>query len=81
MIKDSYENGECPDCGESIPAEMVSGGECANCGHVFHEHECEHQIDWSTLAPADGADGIVDVWCSECGVSGSVRINPEDIQW
>lgn len=43
--------------------------------------ECEHkEIDWSSVRPADGAPGIVDVWC-KCGQSGSVRIDPDDIQW
>jgi hypothetical protein len=40
----------------------------------------EHAPDWSTSQPADGAPGIVDVWCT-CGQSGSVRIDPSDIQW
>lgn len=34
-IKDSYPNGRCPDCGEPIPDDVVSGQECKNCGHVF----------------------------------------------
>lgn len=36
-IKDNYENGECPDCGDAIPDDIVDGGECSNCGHVFYE--------------------------------------------
>ena len=36
MIKDDYDNGECPDCYEDIPDDMVEGGECENCGHVFY---------------------------------------------
>jgi len=40
----------------------------------------EHKPVWSTLAPADGAPGVVDVWC-ECGLSGSVKIVAADIQW
>lgn len=36
-IKDLYENGECPDCGETIPDNAVDGSECVNCGHVFCE--------------------------------------------
>ena len=36
-IKDNYENGECPDCGDPIPDDIVDGGECSNCGHVFYE--------------------------------------------
>jgi DNA-directed RNA polymerase subunit RPC12/RpoP len=34
-IKDSYPGGVCPDCGEEIPDNVVSGEECPNCGHVF----------------------------------------------
>jgi len=40
----------------------------------------EHKPDWNTLQSADGAPGIVDVWCL-CGLSGSARIDPKDIQW
>jgi hypothetical protein len=35
-IKDSYPDGKCPDCGESIPDNIVGGDKCSNCGHVFH---------------------------------------------
>jgi hypothetical protein len=35
QVKDSYEGGACPDCGEDIPDDIVEGGECNNCGHVF----------------------------------------------
>ena len=44
----------------------------------MENHKCEP--DWITVQSADGAPGIVDVWCS-CGKSGSVRIDPTDIQW
>ena len=37
-IKDNYPEGECPDCGDPIPTDVVDGGECENCGHVFYEH-------------------------------------------
>jgi len=36
-IKDNYDNGDCPDCGEIIPDDMITGGECKNCGHVFQD--------------------------------------------
>ena len=36
-IKDSYENGTCPDCREEIPDDVVEGGACSICGHVFYE--------------------------------------------
>lgn len=31
-----YLSGECPDCGEKIPAVAVEGDCCGNCGHVFY---------------------------------------------
>lgn len=31
----SYPDGECPDCGEKIPKDVVEGEACENCGHVF----------------------------------------------
>ena len=36
LIKDSYENGECPDCGEDIPNDVSNGDGCSNCSHVFY---------------------------------------------
>ncbi len=36
-IKESYEDGECPDCGHEIPDDVEEGDECDNCPHVFHE--------------------------------------------
>jgi|TARA_Y100000034_G_scaffold135146_2_gene205898 hypothetical protein len=38
-IKDNYDNGECPDCGEPIPEDMVKGGDCLNCRHVFQDDD------------------------------------------
>ena len=34
-IYNSYENGECPDCGEGIPKNVQEGDACKNCEHVF----------------------------------------------
>lgn len=34
-VKDDYPDGECPDCGESIPDAAWKGDACENCGHVF----------------------------------------------
>lgn len=42
---------------------------------------CEHQPNLDAITPADGAPGIVDIPCTECGVLGSVRVPCEDIQW
>ena len=36
IIKGSYENGECPDCGEDIPNDVSNGDGCSNCSHVFY---------------------------------------------
>lgn len=45
-------------------------------------NKCDHAPDWSTVTPADGAPGIVDVCCRKCrGCCGSVRIDPDDIDW
>ena len=41
-IRKLYENGECPDCGDTIPPTMVDGGECENCGHVFYAELLEN---------------------------------------
>ena len=48
---------------------------------VCPKTEGEHMPDWSAVTPADGAPGIVDVPCCNCGRSGSVAINPGDVQW
>jgi len=33
-----YEDAECPDCGDPIPARTQSGDNCENCGHTFWTH-------------------------------------------
>ena len=38
-LQASYDDAECPDCGEAIPDVAVNGDECSNCGHVFYEDE------------------------------------------
>jgi hypothetical protein len=45
MIKDNYNNGECPDCNDPIPDDMVTGGECINCGHVFQDEYYPEELD------------------------------------
>jgi transposase len=35
LIRESYEDEECPDCGLTIPGNVPDGGECLRCGHVF----------------------------------------------
>ena len=39
LIKASYEDGECPDCGEQIPNDVKEGQECKNCDHVFTKYK------------------------------------------
>jgi hypothetical protein len=34
-VRDEYENGECPDCGDPIPEGAPNESDCENCGHVF----------------------------------------------
>jgi hypothetical protein len=35
LIRESYSDAECPDCGDPIPEDVVDGQECKNCGHTF----------------------------------------------
>jgi hypothetical protein len=35
LILESYVGEEYPDCGEAIPRNVLTGDECANCGHIF----------------------------------------------
>ena len=37
VIRESYENSVCPDCGEDIPTNVVDGQACENCGHGFFD--------------------------------------------
>lgn len=54
---------------------------------LHQKQACQHDPDPRTIQPADGTgrgkdvDFIVDVTCRKCGISGSVRLNPEDIDW
>ena len=45
------------------------------------EHGLDHTLDWSTARPADGAPGVMDIWCSVCGESGSFRVDADDVNW
>lgn len=45
------------------------------------EEECEHEPDWQSVRPVPELPGVVDVWCSKCGLSGSITLNKEDILW
>lgn len=41
ILKSEYPYGECPDCHEPIPDNIVDGEECPNCGHVFRRAHVE----------------------------------------
>lgn len=46
QMKDTYTNGECPDCFDKIPDEVEEGDACSNCGHVFcdiHENDLDEE--------------------------------------
>lgn len=53
-VADQFENGECPDCGEPIPNDVVRGGECQNCGHVWNWGESEYTVQAAIDAQAQG---------------------------
>ena len=40
----------------------------------------QHCPDWTTIQPAEGAYGIIDVKCSICGTMGSFKPS-EDVNW
>lgn len=42
-----------------------------------------HTPDWTTVRHADvpASEPIFDVWCSDCGQSGSFGLTEEDIDW
>jgi hypothetical protein len=48
---------------------------------------CQHEADPLSLSFPEEARGdeflhfVVDVTCKKCGLSGSVRIDPKEIQW
>lgn len=54
---------------------------------VDKQTRCTHRPDPSSITPADGAgrnrgtDWIVDVRCAYCGASGSIRIDPDKIEF
>lgn len=49
--------------------------------------KCVHEPDPADIKPADGAgrdrgtDWILDVTCKKCGRSGSIRIDPADVDF
>jgi predicted RNA-binding Zn-ribbon protein involved in translation (DUF1610 family) len=37
IIRESYEDSVCPDCGDAIPTDVEHEAACTNCGHVFYD--------------------------------------------
>lgn len=54
-------------------------------GGVWVLAKCEsgHAPDWDTCRVADTqpASTVLDFWCSRCGVTGSVSVYTDDINW
>jgi hypothetical protein len=54
-------------------------------GGVWVLANCEsgHAPDWDTCRVADTqpASTVLDFWCSRCGVTGSVSVYTDDINW
>ena len=48
-----------------------------------HDDGSPHVPDWTTVthADVDPRRPIFDIWCTECGQSGSFGLTPTDIQW
>ena len=55
IIKDSYENGECPDCGKNIPDDVSGGDGCSNCGHAFYTYPLVKQEEKNVWIQANQA--------------------------
>ena len=61
--------------------------DCATEAFCPKSPDFRHHPDPASVKPADGAgrnrgtDWIVDVACKHCGRSGSVRIDPEDVEF
>jgi hypothetical protein len=68
-------------------AELFRGAECGTEGFCPKSPDYRHHADPAGIKPADGAgrnrgtDWIVDVNCKHCGRSGSVRIDPDEIEF
>ena len=51
-IKESYSDGECPDCSNDIPTNVADGESCLNYGHVFVSQSDNDEIDaWMDSLP------------------------------
>jgi len=68
-------------------ARLFRDADCATEAFCPKSSDFKHHPDPTSITPADGAgknrgtDWIVDVNCRHCGRSGSVRIDPKDIEF
>ena len=68
-------------------AELFRDADCDTEAFCPQSSDFKHDPDPSSIKAADGAgkergtDWIVDVNCKHCGRSGSVRIDPKDIEF
>jgi hypothetical protein len=68
-------------------AEQFRDADCATEAFCPKSPDFKHHPDPASIKPADGAgrnrgtDWIVDVNCKHCGRSGSVRIDPAEIEF
>ena len=68
-------------------AGLFRNADCATEAFCPMSPDFEHHPNPGSLKPADGAgrergtDWIVDIACKHCGRSGSVRIDPKDIEF
>ncbi len=68
-------------------AEMFRDADCDTGTFCPESPDFRHHPDPASVKPADGVgkergtDWIVDVTCKNCGRSGSVRIDPEDVEF
>lgn len=68
-------------------AGLFRHGDCATETFCPESPDFRHRPDPASITPADGAgrnrgtDWIVDVTCKHCGRSGSVRIDPDEIEF
>lgn len=71
----NYDVEEGVEEGEQTRANVSQSSPRASCEQLGHE------ADPTSLTnnPADGL--LVDVGCKHCGTTGSVQINPADLQW
>ncbi len=78
---------EYGDDGYREGAEMFRDADCGTEGFCPKSPDFKHHPDPASVKPADGAgrnrgtDWIVDINCKHCSCSGSVRIDPADIEF